>query len=89
MASATQPDAIWKALHQEHQKLFPTDQRAPERNETDNATAEASCEPVNLIEAAMGMAPVLAFGQQPEELKSHRRRTRPPAPEQPSLFNWS
>jgi hypothetical protein len=82
-------DAIWKALHQEHQKLFPTDQSAPERSETDNAAAEASWEPASLIETAMDMAPVLAFGQQPEELKSHRRRARVPAPEQPSLFNWS
>jgi hypothetical protein len=82
-------DAIWKALHQEHQKLFPTDQRAPERSETDDATTEASCEPASLIEAAMDIAPVLVFGQHPEELKSHRRRVRHPVPEQPSLFNWS
>jgi hypothetical protein len=82
-------DAIWKALHQEHEKLFPTDQRSQKRSETDNAGAEAGCEPAGLIEAAMDMAPVLAFGQQPEELKSHRRRSRVPVPEQRSLFNWS
>jgi hypothetical protein len=82
-------DAIWKALHQEHQKLFPTDQRVPERSQTDDAPEEAHSEPASLIEAAMDMAPVLVFGQQPEELKSHRRRARPPVPEQPSLFNWS
>ena len=82
-------DAIWKALHQEHQKLFLTDQRSPKRSETDNAAAEAGCEPASLIEAAMDLAPVLAFGQQPEALKSHRRRARLPVPEQPSLFNWS
>jgi hypothetical protein len=81
-------DAIWKALHQEHQKLFPTDQRAP-GGQTDDAPPEASSEPASLIEAVMDMAPVLVFGQHPEELKSHRRRARPPLPEQPSLFNWS
>jgi hypothetical protein len=82
-------DAIWKALHQEHQKLFPADQSSPKKSETEKEGAEANCEPASLIEAAMDMAPVLAFGQQPEELKSHRRRARPPLPEQPSLFNWS
>jgi hypothetical protein len=81
-------DAIWKALHQEHQKLFPIDQRAP-GGQTEDAGPGASSEPACLIEAAMDMAPVLAFGQRPEELKSHRRRARRPLPEQPSLFNWS
>jgi hypothetical protein len=82
-------DAIWKALHQEHQKLFPADHHTAERGQTDNAPEEASYEPASLIDAAMDMAPVLVFGQHPEELKSHRRRARPPVPEQPSLFNWS
>jgi superfamily II DNA or RNA helicase len=79
-------DAIWKALHQEHQKLFPTDQCAPERGHGEDAPAEACYEPANLIGAAMEVAPVLVFGQHPEELKSHRRRARPPVPEQQSLF---
>jgi hypothetical protein len=82
-------DAIWRTLHQEHQKLFPTDQQTPARNETQNTSGESSTEPASLIETAMDMAPVLVFGQQPEELQSHRRRTRPAVPEQPSLFNWS
>jgi hypothetical protein len=82
-------DAIWKTLHQEHQKLFPTDQHTPGRNETQNTSGESSSELASLIETAMDMAPVLVFGQQPEELKAHRRRTRPAVPEQPSLFNWS
>lgn len=63
-------DAIWKALHQEHQKLFPTDQRG-QGGQTDDAPADTSYEPASLIEAAMDMAPVLVFGQHPEELRSH------------------
>jgi len=81
-------DAIWKALHQEHQKLFRTDQCAA-TGQTEVSPPQASSEPANLIEAALDMAPGLAFGQNPEKLKSHRRRARPPVPEQPSLFNWS
>jgi hypothetical protein len=78
-------DAIWKTLHQEHEKLFGAGSQT-------NEIAAAEQLPVemdglqSLIESAVNMQPVLVFGQHPEELKSHRRRARPPVPEQPSLF---
>jgi hypothetical protein len=76
-------DAIWRALHLEHQKLFPTDHRKPGTEED-----ELRQHPGTLIDAAMNIEPVLIFGQSSESLKTGRRRTRPVAPEQASLFGW-
>jgi len=80
-------DAIWKTLHQEHQKLF-----AATGNTSDTAPDELSTEtsaPQDLITSAINMEPVLIFGQRPESLTSSRKRSRQPIPEQPSLFSWN
>lgn len=83
-------DAIWRALHLEHQKLFPADRREHE-TEKDNSSGlgEVHSEPGNLIDAAINAEPVLIFGQSSELLKTGRRRSRPVPPEQPSLFGWN
>jgi hypothetical protein len=79
-------DAIWKTLHQEHQRLFGTRQPAPETVAPENTVEDAS---QALIESAINMQPVLVFGNRPESLKSSRRRSRQITPEQPSLFGWN
>jgi hypothetical protein len=84
-------DAIWKALHQEHKKLFPSDQRATntERDSDDRPVYDERDQPGRLIEAAIDVDPVLVFGQSPESLKPSRRRPRMVPPEQQSLFSWN
>jgi superfamily II DNA or RNA helicase len=44
-----------------------------------------------LMQSALGpeSASVLVFGQRPESLRSSRKRSRTPAADQPSLFNWN
>jgi hypothetical protein len=79
-------DAIWKTLHQEHEKLFAASIQTSEIAAAEQLPEEIDS-PQRLIESVIDMQPVLVFGQHPEELKSHRRRSRPPVPEQPSLFN--
>jgi hypothetical protein len=79
-------DAIWKTLHQEHEKLFAASIKASEIAAAEQLPVEMDG-PQSLIESAVNMQPVLVFGQRPEELKFHRRRARTPVPEQPSLFN--
>jgi len=62
-------DAIWKELHQGHQKLFPSDQRSiAEGQETVDSPPALQSEPVRLIDAAISAGPVLVFGQLPEFL---------------------
>jgi len=83
-------DAIWRALHREHQKLFPTDHRKSEtEKDNSNGLDEVRPEPGSLIDAAMNAQPVLIFGQSSDLLKTGRRRSRPVPPEQPSLFGWN
>lgn len=84
-------DAVWKQLNSEHQRLFPT------REETDDfppgfelpsvREMQMGVHSESPIEAALGSQPILVFGQKPEALRTHRRRPRPPVPEQESLFN--
>jgi hypothetical protein len=81
-------DAIWRALHLEHQKLFPTGRQEDAGHTGSNGDGEGHAEPANLIEAAINAEPVLIFGQSSDSLKVGRRRSRP-APEQPSLFDWN
>lgn len=81
-------DAIWRALHLEHQKLFPGRQEHADHAGR-NGDSNVDSEPANLIEAALNAEPVLIFGQSSESLKAGRRRSRPAAPEQQSLFGWS
>jgi hypothetical protein len=82
-------DAIWRALHLEHRKLFPTGRQEDADDAGNNGHGGANSQPANLIEAAINAEPVLVFGQSPDSLKASRRRSRPVAPEQPSLFGWS
>jgi hypothetical protein len=82
-------DAIWRALHLEHQKLFPTGRQEDADDAGTNGYGGANSEPANLIEAAISAEPVLIFGQSSDSLKAGRRRSRAVAPEQPSLFGWS
>ena len=82
-------DAIWKALHQEHKNLFPTDRRAPEIAEIGDSPRETNPDSASLIEAAIDGEPILVFGQRPDSLRSGRRRSRAVAPEQQSLFGWN
>jgi hypothetical protein len=83
-------DAIWKELHQGHQKLVPSDQRSvAEDQETEDSPPALESEPARLIEAAISGGLVLVFGQLPDLPKSGRRRSRSVVPEQQSLFGRS
>jgi hypothetical protein len=79
-------DAIWRALHLEHQKLFPTNRTEGADHDGSNGNDEVHSEPGNLIEAAINAEPALIFGQSADSLKGGRRRSRPAVPEQQSLF---
>jgi hypothetical protein len=81
-------DAIWKTLHQEHQKLFVASTETAETPTAEDLDAEAPS-PQDLITSAIAMQPVVIFGQQPQSLTSARKRSRQPVPEQPSLFGWN
>jgi superfamily II DNA or RNA helicase len=81
-------DAIWKTLHQQHQKLIAANTQTPETSVTEELPAEMSS-PQDLITSAINMEPVLIFGQRPESLTSTRKRSRESVPEQPSLFGWN
>jgi hypothetical protein len=82
-------DAIWRALHLEHQNLFPTDLQEEADRGGSNRNGEVHSEPGNLIQAAINTEPVLIFGQSSDSLKGGRRRSRPAAPEQQYLFGWN
>jgi superfamily II DNA or RNA helicase len=83
-------DAIWRALHLEHQKLFPRGEREHEiEKEASNGLDDERAAPGSLIDSAMHAEPVLIFGQSSDSLKTGRRRSRPTPPEQPSLFGWN
>jgi hypothetical protein len=83
-------DAIWKALNAENQKLFPT------TNNGDVPSADPPCiltenefDPVCLVASALHNTSIVAFGQRPDSLLGRRRRARPVAPEQASLFSFN
>ena len=81
-------DAIWKTLHQEHQKLFTANIQTSGSSAPEEGTPGVN-DPQDLITSAINMEPVLIFGQRPESLTSNRKRSRHPVPEQPSLFSWN
>ena len=56
-------NAIWRALHLEHQKLFPTDRQEDADHIRGKGNGEVDSEPGKLIEAAMSADPILIFGQ--------------------------
>ena len=83
-------DAVWKALNAENQKLFPT------TNNGDVPPADPPCiltenefDPACLVESALDNTSIGAFGRRPDLLSGRRRRVRPVAPEQASLFSFS
>src|SRR5581483_9536054 len=76
-------DAIWKTLHQEHEKLFAT-QEEPSKTDIPEETPDLP-EAGSLIESALDIQPALIFGQNADSFRAPRRRSRPPIPEQPSL----
>jgi hypothetical protein len=84
-------DAIWRALHHEHQKLFPAISGS-----TDQATAiepsalltSTRSDADGLIEEAIAGESVLIFGERSGSLSSRRRGGKRTVPEQPSLFNF-
>ena len=80
-------DAVWKALNNEHQKLFPTASEAVDevasRELSGNAIPNDSDTPVPVREL-IDSSSVLIFGQRPGSGRKPRSKT--PVPEQPSLF---
>jgi hypothetical protein len=86
-------DAVWKALNLEHQKLFPTiahDNLDVSPTELTSDLTEDMFDPVGMVEEPKDSGSVLVFGQRAEALSSgRRRRSRPVAPEQASLFSFN
>jgi superfamily II DNA or RNA helicase len=78
-------DKVWRALNLEHQKLFPSARDGAQT--ADDSPAEMHSGAASLINEAISVGPPLVFGQTQELLKSGRRRSRPPMPEQQSLFS--
>jgi superfamily II DNA or RNA helicase len=82
-------DAVWKALHTEHQKLFPASSPS---NEVVASLEGPSCllttpsDGASLVEEAIEGSSVLIFGQRPGSLSGRRPRGKPAVPEQASLF---
>ncbi|MBZ5573317.1 MAG: hypothetical protein LAO09_15720 [Acidobacteriia bacterium] len=84
-------DSVWKALSAEHQKLFPTTARSIDDMSSIEAPASLptnQADPAALIEEAIAGDSVLIFGQRTGSLSGRRRRGRPTAPEQASLFGF-
>jgi hypothetical protein len=65
----------------------PAEVQAPEEQPATVSASEAE----RLMQSVLGprTGPILAFGQRIEALKSTRKRSRTPDPDQPSLFNWN
>jgi superfamily II DNA or RNA helicase len=85
-------DAIWKALNAENQKLLPTttgsNSDIPDANPP-GVLIESQFDAACLVDSALETTSIVAFGQRPESLSGKRRRSRPPVPEQASLFSFS
>jgi hypothetical protein len=84
-------DAIWKALNAENQKLFPTTTGSngdTPITDPPGVLIESQFDPGGLVESALESTSIVAFGQRPDSLSGRRRRVRPVAPEQASLFSF-
>jgi len=82
-------DAVWKALHAEHQKLFPATSPSNEvvaSLEAPGSLLTAQSVSASLVDDAIEATSVLIFGQRPGSLSSRRPRGKPAVPEQASLF---
>jgi len=82
-------DAVWKALHTEHQKLFPATSPSNEvvgSLEAPGSLLTTQSDSAVLVEEAIEGSSVLIFGQRPASPSGRRPRARPAVPEQASLF---
>src|SRR6266852_2004856 len=85
-------DAVGKALNTEHQKLFPTTTTSTgdiPPAALPSVLIKSQFDPACIVESALDPTSIVAFGQRPESLSGRRRRARPVAPEQASLFSLS
>jgi superfamily II DNA or RNA helicase len=85
-------DAVWKALHTEHEKLFPATSPSNEFVaclEAPGSLLTTQSDSAGLVEDAIEASSVLIFGQRAESMSGRRRRARPAVPEQTSLFGFS
>jgi hypothetical protein len=85
-------DAIWKALHDEHQRSFPPQSQDHSQRAEVVEVIPPEFEPSaadSLIEAAVSATDVVVFGQSSESLRPKCRRSRVTDSEQPSLFVWN
>ena len=84
-------DAVWKSLNAEHQKLFPADSKS---SHADVSVERDALPRVESATEAIDQAPladpalVITPGNHSVLLLGRRRRSRPPIPEQASLFNF-
>ncbi len=81
-------DAVWRAINTEHQKRFPATVLSNEEAamvEAPFARDDSRPEAPNIV-AGVDSSPIFIFGQRPEALAGRRKRSRPPVPEQASLF---
>jgi superfamily II DNA or RNA helicase len=82
-------DAVWKALHTEHQKLFPATSLSNEvvaSLEAPGSLLTTQSDSASLVEEAIETSSVLIFGQRPGSLSGRRPRGKAVVPEQASLF---
>jgi hypothetical protein len=80
-------DAVWKALNAEHQKLFPTVSEPVVEVATRELSANVLPADSNvrvLVQELIDSSSALIFGHRPGS--GRRARTKPPVPEQGSLF---
>jgi hypothetical protein len=80
-------DAVWKALNAEHQKLFPTASEPVQEvvtPELRGTVLQSDSDARVLVEELIDSSSVLIFGRKPGS--GRRPRSKPPVPEQASLF---
>ena len=76
-------DAVWKALHTEHQKLFPATSPSNEvvaSLEAPGSLLTTQSDSASLVEEAIEGSSVLIFGQRPGSLSGRRPRGKPAVP---------
>jgi hypothetical protein len=82
-------DAVWKALHTEHQKQFPATSQSNEAVaslEARGSLLTTQSDPASLVEEAIDRGSTLIFGRRPAALSGRRTRPKLSVPEQASLF---
>jgi hypothetical protein len=82
-------DAVWKALNQEHQKLFPVVSETEDEVAApalDGNVLRSESDASRLVEELVGSSSLPMFGQRPGSGPGRRARAKAPVPEQSSLF---